>query len=185
MCPRAGRSRSCPQAPPLWAVAPASSAGLPCRLLPLRAALASLAGWPWPQPGRGWPTYMGAGRPSSLLPWLRKYNKNAKNDSTRFNLITRSLKPIFRTKTLALIPLLGNLNGCITCAVKIKTKTDFPCRSNRRAKDWGLEKNAKIDKTALYDRLILPREIVYPCIPDPDGEDEGGQASFSLVISTR
>ncbi|RRT68258.1 hypothetical protein B296_00008339 [Ensete ventricosum] len=28
-------------------------------------------------------------------------------------------------------------------------------------------------------------EIVYPCIPDPDGEDEGGQASSSLAISTR
>ncbi|RWV85699.1 hypothetical protein GW17_00052489, partial [Ensete ventricosum] len=28
-------------------------------------------------------------------------------------------------------------------------------------------------------------EIVYPCIPDPDGEDEGGQASSSLAISTQ
>ncbi|RWW53996.1 hypothetical protein BHE74_00039461 [Ensete ventricosum] len=28
-------------------------------------------------------------------------------------------------------------------------------------------------------------EIVYPCIPDPDGEDEGGQASSSLAVSTR
>ncbi|RRT33915.1 hypothetical protein B296_00032728, partial [Ensete ventricosum] len=28
-------------------------------------------------------------------------------------------------------------------------------------------------------------EIVYPWIPDPDGEDEGGQASSSLAISTR
>ncbi|RWW41857.1 hypothetical protein BHE74_00052628 [Ensete ventricosum] len=28
------------------------------------------------------------------------------------------------------------------------------------------------------------REIVYPCIPDPDGEDEGGQASSSLAVST-
>ncbi|RZR88895.1 hypothetical protein BHM03_00016544, partial [Ensete ventricosum] len=28
-------------------------------------------------------------------------------------------------------------------------------------------------------------EIVYPCIPDPDGEDEGGQASYSLAVSTR
>ncbi|RRT33229.1 hypothetical protein B296_00044137 [Ensete ventricosum] len=27
-------------------------------------------------------------------------------------------------------------------------------------------------------------EIVYPCIPNPDGEDEGGQASSSLAIST-
>ncbi|RWW28238.1 hypothetical protein BHE74_00022158 [Ensete ventricosum] len=30
-----------------------------------------------------------------------------------------------------------------------------------------------------------PQEIVYPCIPDPDGEDEGGQASSSLAVSTR
>ncbi|RZR99325.1 hypothetical protein BHM03_00028845 [Ensete ventricosum] len=28
-------------------------------------------------------------------------------------------------------------------------------------------------------------EIVYPCIPDSDGEDEGGQASSSLAVSTR
>ncbi|RZR87864.1 hypothetical protein BHM03_00015321 [Ensete ventricosum] len=28
-------------------------------------------------------------------------------------------------------------------------------------------------------------EIVYPCIPDPDGEDKGGQASSSLAVSTR
>ncbi|RRT48080.1 hypothetical protein B296_00012190 [Ensete ventricosum] len=28
-------------------------------------------------------------------------------------------------------------------------------------------------------------EIVYPCIPDPDGEDEGSQASSSLAVSTR
>ncbi|RZS25178.1 hypothetical protein BHM03_00058337 [Ensete ventricosum] len=34
-------------------------------------------------------------------------------------------------------------------------------------------------------RLILPREVVYLCIPDPDGEDEGGQASSSLAVSTR
>ncbi|RWW02440.1 hypothetical protein GW17_00034469 [Ensete ventricosum] len=68
---------------------------------------------------------------------------------------------------------------------KSKTKTDFARRSNRRAKDWGHEKNVKIDKTATCERLILPREIVYPCIPDPDGEDEGGQASSSLAVSTR
>ncbi|RRT50688.1 hypothetical protein B296_00048028 [Ensete ventricosum] len=29
------------------------------------------------------------------------------------------------------------------------------------------------------------QEIVYPCIPDPDGEDEGGQASSSLAVSKR
>ncbi|RWW45338.1 hypothetical protein BHE74_00048825 [Ensete ventricosum] len=29
------------------------------------------------------------------------------------------------------------------------------------------------------------KEIVYPCIPDPDGEDEGDQVSSSLAVSTR
>ncbi|RWW67846.1 hypothetical protein BHE74_00024685, partial [Ensete ventricosum] len=33
--------------------------------------------------------------------------------------------------------------------------------------------------------LAANAEIVYPCIPDPDREDEGGQASSSLAISTR
>ncbi|RZS02366.1 hypothetical protein BHM03_00032417 [Ensete ventricosum] len=28
-------------------------------------------------------------------------------------------------------------------------------------------------------------EIVYPCIPNPDTEDEGGQASSSLTVSTQ
>ncbi|RWV77951.1 hypothetical protein GW17_00061152 [Ensete ventricosum] len=28
-------------------------------------------------------------------------------------------------------------------------------------------------------------EIVYPCIPNPDGEDERGQASSSLAVSTQ
>ncbi|RWW68852.1 hypothetical protein BHE74_00023589, partial [Ensete ventricosum] len=28
-------------------------------------------------------------------------------------------------------------------------------------------------------------EIIYPCIPDSDGEDEGGQASSSLAVSTQ
>ncbi|RZS26148.1 hypothetical protein BHM03_00059453 [Ensete ventricosum] len=28
-------------------------------------------------------------------------------------------------------------------------------------------------------------EIVYPCIPDPDEEDEGGQASSSIAVSRR
>ncbi|RWV91816.1 hypothetical protein GW17_00045862 [Ensete ventricosum] len=32
---------------------------------------------------------------------------------------------------------------------------------------------------------LQPQEIVYPCIPDPDGEDKGGQASSSLAVSTR
>ncbi|RWV77162.1 hypothetical protein GW17_00062051 [Ensete ventricosum] len=51
--------------------------------------------------------------------------------------------------------------------------------------DWGREKNTKIDKIAKCERLILHREIVYPYIPDPDGEDEGRQASSSLAVSTR
>ncbi|RWV85908.1 hypothetical protein GW17_00052252 [Ensete ventricosum] len=42
---------------------------------------------------------------------------------------------------------------------------------------------------AMSDDVIvlgnLSGEIVYPCILDPDGEDEGGQASSSLAISTR
>ncbi|RWV92111.1 hypothetical protein GW17_00045553 [Ensete ventricosum] len=32
--------------------------------------------------------------------------------------------------------------------------------------------------------IAIRVEIVYPCIPDPDGEDEGGQVS-SLAVSTR
>ncbi|RWV85909.1 hypothetical protein GW17_00052253 [Ensete ventricosum] len=28
-------------------------------------------------------------------------------------------------------------------------------------------------------------EIIYPCIPDPDREDERGQTSSSLAVSTR
>ncbi|RZR74040.1 hypothetical protein BHM03_00031476 [Ensete ventricosum] len=31
----------------------------------------------------------------------------------------------------------------------------------------------------------LSGEMVYPCIPYPNGEDEGGQASSSLAVSTR
>ncbi|RWW59758.1 hypothetical protein BHE74_00033285 [Ensete ventricosum] len=31
----------------------------------------------------------------------------------------------------------------------------------------------------------IMKEIVYPCIPDPDREDEVGQASSSLAVSTR
>ncbi|RWW06582.1 hypothetical protein GW17_00030080 [Ensete ventricosum] len=80
---------------------------------------------------------------------------------------------------------LGNLSGCITCVAEIKIKIGFPRKSNRRAKYWGHEKKVKADKTAICERLILPREIIYPCIPDPDGEDKGGQASSSLTVSTR
>ncbi|RWW50627.1 hypothetical protein BHE74_00043097 [Ensete ventricosum] len=52
-------------------------------------------------------------------------------------------------------------------------------------RNWGREKNVKIDKIVMCERLVLPREIVYPSIPYPDGEDEGGQASSSLAVSTR
>ncbi|RWV77300.1 hypothetical protein GW17_00061888, partial [Ensete ventricosum] len=38
---------------------------------------------------------------------------------------------------------------------------------------------------AAYRPLAGGREIVYPCILDPDREDEGGQASSSLAVSTR
>ncbi|RWV88155.1 hypothetical protein GW17_00049781 [Ensete ventricosum] len=75
--------------------------------------------------------------------------------------------------------------GASHAQLKSKIKIGFPRRSNRRAKDWGREKNVKTDKTVMYERLILPREIIYPYIPDPDGEDEGGQASSSLAVSTR
>ncbi|RZS27889.1 hypothetical protein BHM03_00061422 [Ensete ventricosum] len=34
-------------------------------------------------------------------------------------------------------------------------------------------------------KLTRSTDIVYPCIPDLDGEDEGGQLSFSLAVSTR
>ncbi|RWV84024.1 hypothetical protein GW17_00054296, partial [Ensete ventricosum] len=33
--------------------------------------------------------------------------------------------------------------------------------------------------------LAVNADIVYPCILDPDGEDERGQASSSLAVSTR
>ncbi|RZS24005.1 hypothetical protein BHM03_00057025 [Ensete ventricosum] len=44
-----------------------------------------------------------------------------------------------------------------------------------------------VTSSSSYFRLLenLSGEIVYPCILDPDGEDEGGQASSSLAISTR
>ncbi|RZS00470.1 hypothetical protein BHM03_00030156, partial [Ensete ventricosum] len=37
----------------------------------------------------------------------------------------------------------------------------------------------------LFAVLATNAEIIYPCIPDSDGEDEGGQASSSLAVSTR
>ncbi|RRT53333.1 hypothetical protein B296_00042413, partial [Ensete ventricosum] len=66
---RAGHSRSCPQAPPLRAAAPASGANLPCELLPYERHQPPL--WlgpghsrstpcrePWSRLGRGWPTLL-------------------------------------------------------------------------------------------------------------------------------
>ncbi|RRT39478.1 hypothetical protein B296_00049644 [Ensete ventricosum] len=116
---------------PLWVVAPTGDR-------PLQVADSPLAG--------------GLGR--SRLPLLASHCEPLLlvvliaimlNDSMRFNLITRSLKSIFCTKTLALIAQLGNLSGCIICAIEIKTKIGFSRRSNRRAKDWGREKIAKIE----------------------------------------
>ncbi|RWW56717.1 hypothetical protein BHE74_00036548 [Ensete ventricosum] len=37
----------------------------------------------------------------------------------------------------------------------------------------------------LYCENAARTEIVYPCIPNPDTEDEGGQASSSLTVSTQ
>ncbi|RWW11135.1 hypothetical protein GW17_00025278 [Ensete ventricosum] len=116
---RAGRSRPCPQvAAPLRPAAPTSGC-------PLQVVDSPLAGGPWLQPAapvRGLAMASrhlagGLGRnrlplaASDGQPLLAVLAANALNDSTRFNLITRSLKPIFCMKTLALIPLLGNLNG--------------------------------------------------------------------------
>ncbi|RWW40217.1 hypothetical protein BHE74_00054386 [Ensete ventricosum] len=59
---------------------------------PLQGTLAA-ADCPYNRPGHGWPPLQGA------WPWLA----------------------IIRIKTLALIPLLRNLSGSITCAIEIKT----------------------------------------------------------------
>ncbi|RRT32832.1 hypothetical protein B296_00019894 [Ensete ventricosum] len=40
------------------------------------------------------------------------------------------------------------------------------------------------DSSPMQSPLHPSREIIYPCIPDPEGEDEGGQAS-SLTVSIR
>ncbi|RWV88459.1 hypothetical protein GW17_00049447, partial [Ensete ventricosum] len=103
---------------PLWAghrrpsLAGAPLAAAPVGGCPLQVADSPLAGGPWLQPAA---PAGGVGRSRLPLaashgqPLLAVLAANALNDSMRFNLITRSLKPIFRTKTLALIPLLGNL----------------------------------------------------------------------------
>ncbi|RZS21387.1 hypothetical protein BHM03_00054020 [Ensete ventricosum] len=41
------------------------------------------------------------------------------------------------------------------------------------------------DATIRRNRGSVGSEIVYPCIPNLDREDEGGQASSSLAVSTR
>ncbi|RWW69972.1 hypothetical protein BHE74_00022376 [Ensete ventricosum] len=124
---RVGRNRSRPRV----AGSPLMG-GLGCNRPPLQGGLAMASR----------PLVGGLGR--SRLPLAASHAQplllavlavNALNGSTQFNLITHSLKPIFRTKILALIPLLGNLS----------------------------------------------EEIVYPCILDPNGEDEGGQASSSIA----
>ncbi|RWV96591.1 hypothetical protein GW17_00040683 [Ensete ventricosum] len=126
-CGRAASSRPCGLAAadrPLRVVALAGGR-------PLQVAGSPPTGGPWLQlaaPAGGLavasrPLAGGLGR--SRLPLAARHDQplllailtaNALNDSTRFNLTTRSLKPIFRTKTLALIPLLGNLSGRITYA---------------------------------------------------------------------
>ncbi|RRT33230.1 hypothetical protein B296_00039606 [Ensete ventricosum] len=73
----------------------------PAGSCPLRAGFPCKGLWLWPAT-------------PFLAASLQKRSKNAKNISTRFNLITRSLKPIFCSKTLALVPQLGNLSGSIT-----------------------------------------------------------------------
>ncbi|RZS01392.1 hypothetical protein BHM03_00031239 [Ensete ventricosum] len=108
----AGRARE--QLPPL-----ASVVGLPIGL-DLAATSRPLA--------RG----LGRGLVVGGKPWLAAPPPHWLRAGPCRKLITRSLKLIFHTKILALIPL----------------------------------------------------EIVYLCISDPDGEDEGGQASSSLAVST-
>ncbi|RWV84297.1 hypothetical protein GW17_00054000, partial [Ensete ventricosum] len=55
---------------------------------------------------------------------------------------------------------------------------------------WGLGRSrlplaASHDQPLLLTVLAANAEIVYPYISDPNGEDEGGQASSSLAVSTR
>ncbi|RWW42658.1 hypothetical protein BHE74_00051771, partial [Ensete ventricosum] len=68
---------------------------------------------------------------------------NVSNSSTHYNLITRSLKLIFRTTTFALIPLLGNLSGSITYPAKIKTKYWFSTHIKSSCKILGLQEKWK------------------------------------------
>ncbi|RRT63359.1 hypothetical protein B296_00037553, partial [Ensete ventricosum] len=109
---------------PLAGASWAASCGLATSDRPLRVADSPLAGGPWLQPAA--PAgglavasrRLAGGLGRSRLPLATSHDQplllavlatNTLNNSTRFNLITRSLKPIFRIKTLALIPLLGNL----------------------------------------------------------------------------
>ncbi|RRT31444.1 hypothetical protein B296_00054399, partial [Ensete ventricosum] len=132
----AHRRRPCRLLPPLAGVA-----GLPCGLA-LAAFGRHLAGglshglavdgWPCMGAGRGWP-------PLLLAAFAAKIQQERVERFYTIQYHHTKFKTNFCMKTLALIPLLGNLN----------------------------------------------EEIVYPYIPDPDGEDEGGQASSSLAVSTR
>ncbi|RWV84884.1 hypothetical protein GW17_00053369 [Ensete ventricosum] len=72
--------------------------------------------------------------------------------------------------------------------------TGRPCKGGldvaSRPLAGGLGRNrlplaASHDQPLLLSVLAANAEIVYPCILDPDGEDEGGQASSSLAVSTR
>ncbi|RWV78626.1 hypothetical protein GW17_00060374 [Ensete ventricosum] len=66
----------------------------------------------------------------------------------RNSISLHSLKLIFHTKTW--------LYHCWETSAKASyhSETDFPRRSNRYAKDWGLEKATKTDKIVSCDRLI-------------------------------
>ncbi|RWV89066.1 hypothetical protein GW17_00048805 [Ensete ventricosum] len=111
---RAGRARG-------W---PPLAGCCPYGWLPLAGGRQPLAGGPWLQSAAPAGGLAVASRPlkgglgGNRLPLAASHGQplilavlaaNALNNSTRFNLITRSLKPFFCTKTLALIPLLGNL----------------------------------------------------------------------------
>ncbi|RWW37066.1 hypothetical protein BHE74_00057870, partial [Ensete ventricosum] len=134
------RAAPCPwaDAAPLQVARPWSVA--PTRDLAVASHLCMQTACRWPPP-----------RPQAVLTFAaNRCNKRVEQFYALQSHHTH-FKPIFRTKTLALIPLLGNLSGNITCAAEIKTKIGFPCRSNRRAKDWGREKATK---------TIKPRHVI-------------------------
>ncbi|RWW05976.1 hypothetical protein GW17_00030726 [Ensete ventricosum] len=59
----------------------------------------------------------------------------------------------------------------------------FPTSPSHRGKS-NLMRGCLISVVGKPQR-VHHMEIIYPCIPNPDGEDEGGQASSSLAISTQ